>query len=85
MNGVTLDNPKVFSIISTYPGASGVSKLYLKSASLSLALVTPSRTTNWGGWLYPLPYDVIPTDLRPDSASILIIWGSFDFSLQKKR
>ena len=55
MIGVTLDNPKVFSIISTYPGTSGVDKLYAKSTSLSFALVTPSRTTNCGGWLYPLP------------------------------
>ena len=49
MIGVTFVNPKVFSIISTYPSLSGVDKLYLKSASLSFALVTPSRTTNCGG------------------------------------
>ena len=74
----------MFSIISTYPGTSGVERLYAKSASGSLFLLTPSRTTNCGGWLYPLPYDVMPTALRPDSASILIIWGNLDCGLNVK-
>ena len=84
MIGVIFVRPKVFSIISTYPSLSGVARLYLKSASGSFALLTPSRTTNCGGWLYPWPYDVIPTALRPDSASILIIWGNLDCGLNVK-
>ena len=49
--GVTLFNPKVFSIMSTNPTLSGVDRLYAKSTSLSFALVRPSRRTNSGGWL----------------------------------
>ena len=71
-------------MISTYPSLSGVARLYLKSASGSFDLSVPSRTTNCGGWLYPWPYDVIPTALRPDSASILIICGNLDCGLNVK-
>jgi len=36
-------------------------------------LVFPSNTNNFGAAAYPLPAEAIPTDLREDNGSILII------------
>ena len=70
--GVVSFNDSVFSKISTISS----SGLYLKSMSVIGFLVTPSKTTRLGFWLYPFPNDVIPIDLKPLNGVILNTCGN---------
>ena len=69
--GVELLRDSEFSKISTISW----SGLYLKSTSVIGFLVTPSITIKLGFWLYPLPKDVIPIDLKPLKGVILNTCG----------
>ena len=70
--GVVSFIDSVLSNIST----NNSSGLYLKSISVICFLVTPSRTTKLGVWIYPLPKEVIPIDLNPVRGVILRTWGN---------
>ena len=69
--GVVSLRDSEFSKISTISW----SGLYLKSTSVIGFFVTPSKTTKLGFWLYPLPKDVIPIDLKPLNGVILNTCG----------
>ena len=49
--------------------------MYLKSTSGTSWLVFPSKTTNFGAELYPLPKEEIPIESNDAKGSTFAIWG----------
>ena len=62
--------------------ASSSPNWYFISISSTLFLVLPSKTSNVGGLIYPLPADEIPTENTLDRLSKNSTWGKFVVGLK---